>query len=57
MELLTRAEVKNILKISESTVIRWEKKGILKPIKIDKKVLYELADVEELINDSKKSNG
>jgi len=59
MKLIDRKELMELLKISRSTIIRLEKKGILKPVKLpeSRNVLYDLADVEELINDSKKSNG
>jgi len=59
MKLIDRKELMELLKISRSTIIRLEKKGILKPVKIEnsKNILYELADVEELIQASKKSNG
>ena len=59
MKLIDRKELMELLKISRSTIIRLEKKGILKPVKIEnsKNILYELADVEELIQASKQSNG
>jgi len=53
-EYLTRKEVMRLLKISESTSFRWQKKGILKPIKIGKKVLFKRADIEKLLNESYK---
>ncbi|WP_443146894.1 helix-turn-helix domain-containing protein [Petrotoga sp. 8T1HF07.NaAc.6.1] len=34
---------------------RWSKQGILKPIKIGKKVLFKRADIEKLLNESYKS--
>ena len=59
MKLINRKELAELLKTSQSTIIRLERKGILKPVKLpeSRNVLYDLADVEELINDSKKSNG
>jgi predicted site-specific integrase-resolvase len=55
MQLLTRKEVQEMLKISESTVIRMEKKGILKRVRLPhtKKPLYDMADIEELVEASK----
>jgi DNA-binding transcriptional MerR regulator len=59
MQLLNRDELAEVLKVSKSTVIRLENKGLLKPIRLPdtKIVLYDLADVEELIQASKQSNG
>lgn len=55
MQLLTRKEVQEMLKISESTVIRMEKKGILKRVRLpqNRKPLYDMADIEELVEASK----
>jgi len=55
MKLLTRDEVGEILRISKSTVIRYEKKGILKPVKLPdtRNVLYDAEDIEKLIKESK----
>jgi len=59
MKLINRKELAELLKTSQSTIIRLERKGILKPVKLpeSRNVLYELADVEELIQASKQSNG
>jgi predicted site-specific integrase-resolvase len=53
--LLTRREVGEIFRISESTVIRWEKAGILKRVKVPgmRKALYDKRDIEKLINEWK----
>ncbi|KAF2955839.1 helix-turn-helix domain-containing protein [Marinitoga sp. 38H-ov] len=53
-ELLTRNEVMELFKISAPTIYRWGKKGILKPIKIGKKVFYKKSDIEKLLNESYK---
>jgi len=48
--LLDRRETKSLLKIaSDTTIINFEKKGILHPVKIGKKVLYREADVQEAL--------
>jgi DNA-binding transcriptional MerR regulator len=53
--LLTRDEVGEILRVSKSTVIRYERKGILKPVKLPdtRNVLYDAEDIEKLIKESK----
>ena len=58
MQLLTRKEVQEILKISQSTVIRMEKSGVLKRVRLPQtqKPLYDLADIEELVKASKETN-
>ena len=55
MKLLTRDEVGEILRVSKSTVIRYERKGILKPVKLpdSRTVLYDAEDIEKLIKESK----
>ena len=57
MQLLTRDELSELLKISKSTVIRYEEKGILKPIRLPdtRTVLYDMEDIKELIESSKES--
>jgi len=54
---MTRKEVKEMLRLSESTIIRFEKAGKLMPIKFEKKVLYDKKDIEEFIASAKQSNG
>ncbi|HRW35483.1 MAG TPA: helix-turn-helix domain-containing protein [Thermotogota bacterium] len=55
MKLLTRDEVGEILRISRSTVIRYEKKGILKPVKLPdtRTILFDYEDIQKLIETSK----
>ena len=54
IKLLTRKEVQELLHISEAGVIRMERKGDLKPIKLShKKVLYDLRDIEEMLERKK----
>ena len=50
-KLLTRKEVAEIFGVNQSTLWRWQKRGILIPIKIGGKVRYRRSDIEnELIN-------
>jgi len=50
-ELLNAKEVMGILRCSYATLGRWEKKGILNPIKLWKgaKKLYAAAEIESMI--------
>jgi len=51
-EILTRKEIMELFGISLSTVIRWEKQGILKPIKVTpRKVVYKREDIENLLQE------
>ena len=54
MELLTRKEVMELLKISRSTLIRLERKGQLLPVKIpDSRIIrYKKDQVLKLINEN-----
>ena len=58
-KLLKRKEVMEILRVSQSTIIRLERKGILKPVKLpdSRTVLYDSDDIQALIQASKESNG
>ena len=48
-QLLTRSQVSEKLRVTLSTLWRWEKQGILTPIRIGSKVRYRLSDVEKAI--------
>ncbi|MCD6143670.1 helix-turn-helix domain-containing protein [Thermococcus sp.] len=51
-EILTRKEIMELFGISLSTVIRWEKQGILKPIKLSpRKIVYKKEDIERLLEE------
>ena len=45
IELLTRKEVANLLKVTTVTVSEWSRRGILKPKKIGTRIRYEKAEV------------
>ena len=46
---LTRSEVKDMLKVDQSTVFNWTKKGILKSYGISGRVYYKRHEVEQAI--------
>ncbi len=48
-QLLTRSEVSKRINVTLSTLWRWEKTGVLIPIRIGSKVRYRLSDVENAI--------
>lgn len=50
MELLTRKQVAELLKVSEPTVDSWRKKGLIVAIKIERVVRFKRSDIEELFN-------
>ncbi len=47
---LTRQEVAEMLKISQRTIVNWERKGIVRPVKVGRAVRYVRSEVEELFN-------
>ncbi|MFZ0859972.1 MAG: helix-turn-helix domain-containing protein [Candidatus Sulfotelmatobacter sp.] len=51
-ELLTRADLMKLFKVSQPTVLRLEAAGKLLPIRIGSRVRFKRADVEQYINDS-----
>ena len=49
-DLLTRKQVAELLEISITTLKRWEKKGLLRPVHIGPKLIrYRAVDVAALI--------
>ncbi|MCD6551374.1 helix-turn-helix domain-containing protein [Thermotoga sp.] len=54
-EFLTRKDIMELFNISRSTVIRMEKRGELKPIRISpRKIVYRREDIEELLQSKMK---
>lgn len=51
--LLTSQETMKFLKISDSTLRRWKKNGIIPYYKIEGKHLYKLSDLYQLLNSKK----
>jgi predicted DNA-binding transcriptional regulator AlpA len=47
---LTREEVSEMLKVSETTLWRWEKEKYLLPVHIGGKVWYKASDINKLFN-------
>ena len=48
-KLLTTEEVCDMLSISRVTAWQWDKKGIIKPVRIGNMKRYRLADIETII--------
>jgi excisionase family DNA binding protein len=48
-ELLTRKEVKELLKVDMSTVHHWTKKGKLKAYGLGNRVYYKRSEIEECL--------
>ncbi len=46
---LTRREVMERLGVSETTLVRWDNSGYLRPVKVGRKVLYRPQDVDNLM--------
>lgn len=45
--LIDRRQLSNILGVTVQTIIKWDKKGITKPIRISSRVYYDLQKVLE----------
>lgn len=45
---LTRKEVAEVLNVTENTLIRWDRDGILVAVRIGRKCLYRPSDVEAI---------
>lgn len=46
---MARAEVMEILGVSETTLVRWDNNGYLKPVKVGRRVLYRRGDIDALL--------
>ena len=55
-EYLTRKEVSAILKVSEVTLIDWDKKGIIKPYRLGNLIRYKSNELEQALIRIKKTN-
>jgi hypothetical protein len=45
-----RLEACNILKVDQSTLFRWAKRGYLVPIEVGGKRMYKLSDLQRILN-------
>jgi len=52
-ELLSRKQAGKMLQVDLSTLYRWEQNGILKPVRIGKKVLYCNSDIKKKLQQGK----
>ena len=52
-KLITRKELSELLSVSVVTIIDWDKKNILKPLRIGNRVRYQLSDIEEVLKSSR----
>lgn len=54
-EFLSRKDIMELFNISRSTVIRMERRGELKPIRLTpRKVVYRREDIEKLLEERRK---
>lgn len=53
-EYLTEIQVQELLQVSHTTIHRWEKSGVLVPVKIGRMKRYKRSDINKLINESQK---
>ena len=51
MQLISREELSKLLHVSKSTIISYEEKGIVKPVKLPEtqNILYNMADIEKMV--------
>lgn len=49
-DLCTRREVADLYKVSVMTVMRWERAGLLRPIRIKRSIRYLQSDVLKLMD-------
>ncbi|MEP7218365.1 MAG: helix-turn-helix domain-containing protein [Bacteroidota bacterium] len=52
-EYLTRKETATLLHVTVLTLRKWEKRGVLRPQRISRRVLYPKADVLAVLNQSR----
>ena len=50
---LTRAETCEMLKLDQSTLFRWAKRGYLVPIEVGGRRVYKLSDLKRILNGGK----
>lgn len=52
IELISVKEAESTLKLGRATLWRWRKKGRLQAVKLGKRVLFRVSDIECLINEN-----
>ncbi|WP_397301832.1 helix-turn-helix domain-containing protein [Nonlabens ulvanivorans] len=52
-KLITRKQVSEMLSVSVVTIIDWDKKKILNPLRIGNRVRYQLSEIEEVLKSSR----
>jgi DNA-binding transcriptional MerR regulator len=48
MNLVKRKDVAKFFGVTTMTIIRWEKSGLISPVKINKLVYYRIEDIKKL---------
>lgn len=48
-KLVTRQKAKEVLKVSDPTIIRWEKENRIKSYRVGGKIFYDLDEIESYI--------
>jgi excisionase family DNA binding protein len=57
-KLITRQKAKELLGVSDPTIIRWEKDGRIKSYRVGGKIFYDLDEIESyILNNSGRSGG
>lgn len=51
-DLLSRAETRRLLHVSNTTLHVWEKKGMLTPSRAGRRVLFKRAEIDRLLSDT-----
>jgi hypothetical protein len=50
---LTRLETSSFLRVDQSTLWRWAKRGVLSPIEVGGKRMYQMSDLTRFLNGGK----
>lgn len=49
-EYITRLETTDFLKVDQSTLFRWAKRGYLMPVEVGGKRMYRMSDLKRILN-------
>lgn len=55
-KLIRRSEVRGILHLTDPTIISWEKQGILNPIRIRGRILYDKDEIMQMADNHKQDS-